>query len=144
MPNVISLYDHKGETEQELDFSKDQDFELLNNSNADWYVSLTRWFVKNTATGEKGYVPSNFMGVVIEQPDSSNLEQEKTAISPRINQHAIKKDEHHSSETGSEESFESDDSRSLSDTETSESNAGNDSESSEDLSEEEENSGSNG
>lgn len=60
-----SLYEYRGETEQELNFLEGEYFEILNQDNEEW------WFVKSSKDVE-GYVPSTY----VKQVDSKQHENQ--------------------------------------------------------------------
>ena len=54
MEHAIALYSYEGLTEQELSFSKNDVFKILDRENQDW------WFVESE-TQKQGYVPTTYV-----------------------------------------------------------------------------------
>jgi hypothetical protein len=54
MEHAVALYSYEGLTEQELSFSKNDVFKILDRENQDW------WFVESE-TQKQGYVPTTYV-----------------------------------------------------------------------------------
>uniref|UniRef100_A0A8C5SKP1 Tyrosine-protein kinase n=1 Tax=Laticauda laticaudata TaxID=8630 RepID=A0A8C5SKP1_LATLA len=54
----VALYDYEARTEDDLSFHKGEKFQILNNSEGDW------WEARSLTTGETGYIPSNYVAPV--------------------------------------------------------------------------------
>ncbi|CBY20990.1 unnamed protein product [Oikopleura dioica] len=53
--NYVALFDYQARMEGDLSFNKGERLIILNNNQGDW------WEAKKPATGERGYVPSNYV-----------------------------------------------------------------------------------
>lgn len=51
----VALYDYAARTSDDLSFKVDDQLVIINNSDGDW------WQAQNLKTGEKGYIPSNYV-----------------------------------------------------------------------------------
>ncbi|KFD72143.1 hypothetical protein M514_15845 [Trichuris suis] len=54
-PLFIALYGYDARTAQDLNFMKGEELEILDDTQGDW------WYARNRATGDCGYVPSNYL-----------------------------------------------------------------------------------
>lgn len=54
----VALYDYEARTEDDLNFSKGERFQIINNSEGDW------WEAHSLSTGRTGYIPSNYVAPV--------------------------------------------------------------------------------
>uniref|UniRef100_A0A8C4ZUG9 Tyrosine-protein kinase n=1 Tax=Gadus morhua TaxID=8049 RepID=A0A8C4ZUG9_GADMO len=51
----VALYDYEARTADDLSFSKGDRFQIINNTEGDW------WEARSINTGQKGYIPSNYV-----------------------------------------------------------------------------------
>uniref|UniRef100_A0A2K5S0V5 Tyrosine-protein kinase n=1 Tax=Cebus imitator TaxID=2715852 RepID=A0A2K5S0V5_CEBIM len=51
----VALYDHEARTTEDLSFKKGERFQIINNTEGDW------WEARSIATGKNGYIPSNYV-----------------------------------------------------------------------------------
>ncbi|GLD65857.1 proto-oncogene tyrosine-protein kinase Yrk-like isoform X1, partial [Lates japonicus] len=54
----IALYDYDARTEDDLTFQKGEKFQIINNTEGDW------WEARSLDTGNSGYIPSNYVAPV--------------------------------------------------------------------------------
>uniref|UniRef100_A0A669E161 Tyrosine-protein kinase n=1 Tax=Oreochromis niloticus TaxID=8128 RepID=A0A669E161_ORENI len=54
----IALYDYDARTEDDLTFQKGEKFQIINNTEGDW------WEARSLDTGHSGYIPSNYVAPV--------------------------------------------------------------------------------
>nr|CAG5937173.1 unnamed protein product [Menidia menidia] len=54
----IALYDYDARTEDDLTFQKGEKFQIINNTEGDW------WEARSLDTGKSGYIPSNYVAPV--------------------------------------------------------------------------------
>ncbi|XP_075995472.1 tyrosine-protein kinase Fgr isoform X3 [Genypterus blacodes] len=54
----IALYDYEARTEDDLTFQKGEKFQIINNTEGDW------WEARSLDTGKSGYIPSNYVAPV--------------------------------------------------------------------------------
>lgn len=54
----IALYDYDARTEDDLTFQKGEKFQIINNTEGDW------WEARSLDTGSSGYIPSNYVAPV--------------------------------------------------------------------------------
>ncbi|XP_062857834.1 tyrosine-protein kinase fynb isoform X2 [Trichomycterus rosablanca] len=54
----VALYDYSARTEDDLTFSKGDRFQIINNTEGDW------WEARSLTTGGSGYIPSNYVAPV--------------------------------------------------------------------------------
>ncbi|XP_062265663.1 tyrosine-protein kinase Fgr isoform X3 [Platichthys flesus] len=54
----IALYDYDARTEDDLTFQKGEKFQIINNTEGDW------WEARSLDTGKTGYIPSNYVAPV--------------------------------------------------------------------------------
>ncbi|KAK1879904.1 Tyrosine-protein kinase Fyn [Dissostichus eleginoides] len=55
---VTTLYDYDARTEDDLTFQKGEKFQIINNTEGDW------WEARSLDTGHSGYIPSNYVAPV--------------------------------------------------------------------------------
>ncbi|KAE8598494.1 hypothetical protein XENTR_v10016842 [Xenopus tropicalis] len=51
----VALYDYEARTTEDLSFRKGERFQIINNTEGDW------WEARSIATGKTGYIPSNYV-----------------------------------------------------------------------------------
>uniref|UniRef100_A0A2K5EN74 Tyrosine-protein kinase n=1 Tax=Aotus nancymaae TaxID=37293 RepID=A0A2K5EN74_AOTNA len=51
----VALYDYEARTTEDLSFKKGERFQIINNTEGDW------WEARSIATGRNGYIPSNYV-----------------------------------------------------------------------------------
>ncbi|XP_077891319.1 tyrosine-protein kinase Yes-like [Ictidomys tridecemlineatus] len=51
----VALYDYEARTTEDLSFKKGERFQIINNTEGDW------WEARSIATGKNGYIPSNYV-----------------------------------------------------------------------------------
>ncbi|XP_019469882.1 tyrosine-protein kinase Yes [Meleagris gallopavo] len=51
----VALYDYEARTTDDLSFKKGERFQIINNTEGDW------WEARSIATGKTGYIPSNYV-----------------------------------------------------------------------------------
>uniref|UniRef100_A0A4W3JL20 Tyrosine-protein kinase n=1 Tax=Callorhinchus milii TaxID=7868 RepID=A0A4W3JL20_CALMI len=51
----VALYDYEARTTEDLSFKKGERFQIINNTEGDW------WEARSITTGKKGYIPSNYV-----------------------------------------------------------------------------------
>ena len=51
----IALYDYAARTTEDLNFSKGERLQVIDNSDGDW------WFARSLKTGREGYIPCNYV-----------------------------------------------------------------------------------
>nr|2YT6_A Chain A, Adult male urinary bladder cDNA, RIKEN full-length enriched library, clone:9530076O17 product:Yamaguchi sarcoma viral (v-yes) oncogene homolog [Mus musculus] len=51
----VALYDYEARTTEDLSFKKGERFQIINNTEGDW------WEARSIATGKSGYIPSNYV-----------------------------------------------------------------------------------
>ncbi|KAH0617794.1 hypothetical protein JD844_016386 [Phrynosoma platyrhinos] len=51
----VALYDYEARTTDDLSFKKGERFQIINNTEGDW------WEARSIATGKSGYIPSNYV-----------------------------------------------------------------------------------
>ncbi|KAK9403379.1 Tyrosine-protein kinase [Crotalus adamanteus] len=51
----VALYDYEARTRDDLSFKKGERFQIINNTEGDW------WEARSIATGKSGYIPSNYV-----------------------------------------------------------------------------------
>uniref|UniRef100_A0A8C5Q717 Tyrosine-protein kinase n=1 Tax=Leptobrachium leishanense TaxID=445787 RepID=A0A8C5Q717_9ANUR len=51
----VALYDYEARTSEDLSFRKGERFQIINNTEGDW------WEARSIATGKTGYIPSNYV-----------------------------------------------------------------------------------
>uniref|UniRef100_A0A3B3SGG0 SH3 domain-containing protein n=1 Tax=Paramormyrops kingsleyae TaxID=1676925 RepID=A0A3B3SGG0_9TELE len=51
----VALYDYEARTSDDLSFKKGDRFQVINNTEGDW------WEARSINTGKKGYIPSNYV-----------------------------------------------------------------------------------
>uniref|UniRef100_A0A7N4NXF7 Tyrosine-protein kinase n=1 Tax=Sarcophilus harrisii TaxID=9305 RepID=A0A7N4NXF7_SARHA len=51
----VALYDYEARTTEDLSFKKGERFQIINNTEGDW------WEARSIATGKTGYIPSNYV-----------------------------------------------------------------------------------
>ncbi|XP_031422278.1 proto-oncogene tyrosine-protein kinase Src isoform X2 [Clupea harengus] len=51
----VALYDYESRTASDLSFRKGETLQIVNNTEGDW------WLARSLATGESGYIPSNYV-----------------------------------------------------------------------------------
>ncbi|XP_061112933.1 proto-oncogene tyrosine-protein kinase Src isoform X2 [Conger conger] len=51
----VALYDYESRTASDLSFKKGERLQIVNNTEGDW------WLARSLATGESGYIPSNYV-----------------------------------------------------------------------------------
>uniref|UniRef100_A0A5F8GEM7 Tyrosine-protein kinase n=1 Tax=Monodelphis domestica TaxID=13616 RepID=A0A5F8GEM7_MONDO len=51
----VALYDYEARTTEDLSFKKSERFQIINNTEGDW------WEARSIATGKTGYIPSNYV-----------------------------------------------------------------------------------
>lgn len=51
----VALYDYEARTSDDLSFKKGDRFQIINNTEGDW------WEARSINTGKKGYIPSNYV-----------------------------------------------------------------------------------
>ncbi|XP_036438435.1 tyrosine-protein kinase fynb isoform X3 [Colossoma macropomum] len=54
----VALYDYEARTEDDLSFQKAERFQILNNTEGDW------WEARSLTTGGTGYIPSNYVAPI--------------------------------------------------------------------------------
>ncbi|XP_066532366.1 tyrosine-protein kinase fynb isoform X2 [Hoplias malabaricus] len=54
----LALYDYEARTEDDLSFQKGEKFQIINNTEGDW------WEARSLTTGQSGYIPSNYIAPV--------------------------------------------------------------------------------
>ena len=51
----VALYDYAARTSEDLNFSKGERLQVIDNSDGDW------WFARSLKTGREGYIPCNYV-----------------------------------------------------------------------------------
>lgn len=51
----VALYDYAARTTEDLNFSKGERLQVIDNSDGDW------WFARSLKTGREGYIPCNYV-----------------------------------------------------------------------------------
>lgn len=51
----VALYDYDARTTEDLNFSKGERLQVIDNSDGDW------WFARSLKTGREGYIPCNYV-----------------------------------------------------------------------------------
>lgn len=51
----VALYDYDARTTEDLNFSKGERLQVIDNSDGDW------WFARSLKTGSEGYIPCNYV-----------------------------------------------------------------------------------
>ena len=51
----VALYDYAARTTEDLNFSKGERLQVIDNSDGDW------WFARSLKTGSEGYIPCNYV-----------------------------------------------------------------------------------